>query len=762
MPNGYDVRFTAGDGHTLLDYERECWSEYTSGGDTLVDATFWVKVPTISHTADTTIYIYYGELGAGDAQNLAAVWANGYAGVWHLDESGTAGDYQDSTGNGHDGSTTANDPTQAAGVIGDGQSFNGTSQYIATAASAALCPTYFTVEAWINTTSSGGVERAAVATDGNFQGYSLDVNVTSDKAGTRTTSPSYVPLDSTTSVNDGNWHHLVGTDDGTYLKIYVDGSLENTASVSGAVTPASVPLSIGRFDDYYGQYFAGYIDEVRVSNVARSPEWLSFEYDNISASGNELNWGSEEATSGLDFSHLLVDPPLTVQGKSANLWGCLSAAANEWVTFTDETDSENIITIGTVLADASGQANITYQVPPDATPGPHTLYARYGTASVSTTLTVSALEVAEFTITPTPAPALTPSFGTGQLTVGVNGSLVFNRKDETPLEATGVDSASGSAIRFNLSDTGGDRIDVTSETTGAVDLGGATLDVTSTRADGFGIVRVLIQQPGSNAVVGAFAGLTEGDTLPPIDGVTYRITYQYNAEAATFGDGNDVALVSSLFSESWVKGTYTRWIADPCLVQQVLDADVRFSHTDATADQYQLTEHLSQYDPDWAEGEPELSYQSLDESVATVNGNGLVQFVESGSCMIVVTATEEGYDDQTFAINLTGQIYGGETTKVYTPIPITSENVGDYVLVLYNADSQDSIDLKDYYLANRDGFAGANALPIYGVPDAHTAPGEYLQDIAEPSPRLDDRPGPPRAVGDSLCYRIVRAAVRGW
>ncbi len=177
-------------------------------------------------------------------------------------------------------------------------------------------------------------------------------------------------------------------------------------------------------------------------------------------------------------------------------------------------------------------------------------------------------------------------------------------------------------------------------------------------------------------------------------------------------DGNDVALVSSLFSESWVKGTYTRWIADPMVMYQDLDAYVRISHTDATADQYQLTEHLSQYDPDWAEGEPEFSYQSLDESVATVDSTGLVQFVHNGSCTIVVTASEGGYDDQTFAINLTGAIYGGETTKVYSPIAITSENVGDYVLVVYNADSTDSTAVMNYYKANRPGMANASYLGL--------------------------------------------------
>ena len=62
-----DVRFTADDGETLLDY----WMEEKVDGDY---AIFWVKVPSIpAHPNKTTIYVYYGNPDAiyvGDATKV--------------------------------------------------------------------------------------------------------------------------------------------------------------------------------------------------------------------------------------------------------------------------------------------------------------------------------------------------------------------------------------------------------------------------------------------------------------------------------------------------------------------------------------------------------------------------------------------------------------------------------------------------------------------------------------------------------------------
>jgi hypothetical protein len=63
------------------------------------------------------------------------------------------------------------------------------------------------------------------------------------------------------------WTHLATTYDGTTLKIYVNGAMVSTKSVSGVIQTNSNPLRIGG-NVPYGQYFQGMIDEVRVYNRA--------------------------------------------------------------------------------------------------------------------------------------------------------------------------------------------------------------------------------------------------------------------------------------------------------------------------------------------------------------------------------------------------------------------------------------------------------------------------------------------------------------
>jgi hypothetical protein len=62
-----DLRFTTSDGQTLMDYWIETKTDSTS-------ATCWVKVPTVNgSSADTTVYIYYGNAGAAAASTYDAL-----------------------------------------------------------------------------------------------------------------------------------------------------------------------------------------------------------------------------------------------------------------------------------------------------------------------------------------------------------------------------------------------------------------------------------------------------------------------------------------------------------------------------------------------------------------------------------------------------------------------------------------------------------------------------------------------------------------
>jgi len=81
----------------------------------------------------------------------------------------------------------------------------------------------------------------------------------------------------TNPIDDGQWHHVVGTYDGTYTRIYVDGVLESTSPPCTIVPILNDhPVTIGQVapafqytDPYSG---TGYIDEVRLYNRVLSPE----------------------------------------------------------------------------------------------------------------------------------------------------------------------------------------------------------------------------------------------------------------------------------------------------------------------------------------------------------------------------------------------------------------------------------------------------------------------------------------------------------
>jgi len=78
--DGFDILFTASDGTTKLDYERESFDNTTG------DLVAWIETD-VSSSVDTEIYIYYGNASAStDNSSSTAVWDSGYIGVWHLGE----------------------------------------------------------------------------------------------------------------------------------------------------------------------------------------------------------------------------------------------------------------------------------------------------------------------------------------------------------------------------------------------------------------------------------------------------------------------------------------------------------------------------------------------------------------------------------------------------------------------------------------------------------------------------------------------------
>ena len=303
--NGNDIRFTASDGTTVLSYEREL---YTSSTGAMVA---WVKVPVLSHTTDTVLYMYYGNRSASDQQNKTNVWDANYQGVWHLNQtpSSTKPDMLDSTAGANNGTSQGSTfPTQVAGQIDGSLTFaSASSNYISTANSFALTTNNSeTVQVWIKTTTTlsnkvVGFEEAQTGTGATYADRQIYLDATGKaRFGAWDTSGNNADMAvSTNKVNDGSWHSLVGVRDNSTSKayLYVDGVLQATTnstsgqSYTGYWRIGSYHITASQWFGANG-YFSGSVDEVRVSQNARSADWIATEYKNESTSSSFYSVGT--------------------------------------------------------------------------------------------------------------------------------------------------------------------------------------------------------------------------------------------------------------------------------------------------------------------------------------------------------------------------------------------------------------------------------------------------------------------------------------
>ena len=69
-PSGFDILFSSDpNGMTKLDYELEKYDPATG------QVVAWIRIPTLSHTTDTVLYVFYGNSNiTSTQQNPAGVW----------------------------------------------------------------------------------------------------------------------------------------------------------------------------------------------------------------------------------------------------------------------------------------------------------------------------------------------------------------------------------------------------------------------------------------------------------------------------------------------------------------------------------------------------------------------------------------------------------------------------------------------------------------------------------------------------------------
>jgi len=287
--DGHDLRFTSSTG-ALLSYERESFTVSNGSGSGI----FWVKVPSISSSADTTIYAYYGKSDASDGQQATSVWDSNYKGVWHLKETGNgaSGDYKDSTSNANNSINTAQQPAvSTSGKIGNAENFAGTTYIDLGTRDSLNISSAITLESWVDFTST----TASVTLFGGWEagrtpGYGWRFNQPS--AGKFTFWNGSGWAENNTALNDGTWHHIV-VSDGASTTFFLDGETNGTSNQAGAVAWSGDRTIGADGNNWFSSNYIGLADEIRISNSARSAPWIKFEYQNTASGTNEISWGKE-------------------------------------------------------------------------------------------------------------------------------------------------------------------------------------------------------------------------------------------------------------------------------------------------------------------------------------------------------------------------------------------------------------------------------------------------------------------------------------
>lgn len=463
-PNGFDIVFTSDNaGANALNWELESFNGATGA------VTFWVRMPVLSHTTDSQIYMFYGKAGVAAFQgNRAGTWDNNYVAVYHMADNAASNAVLDSTTNGNTGA--AQSATNAKTVVGriDGaQTFNGISDFILANNSNSLAITgNLTIEAWVKANAMPGLGNqlyiAGKGYNGSNEGYFLRLETNNSgnsflQAGTSSFPNAY---QAQVQVNGfaGSWHHVLGSYNGTW-SVYVDGV--GTAS-SQSVPPLHTgePVAIGARDTTGARvYFLnGAIDEVRISTIARTSDWVAASFENQNSPATFFVLGPELSSGGPAPVEVSVAPPTVTlnANQTQQFAGSVTGSANTAVTWTltgAGTLSEGGLYTAPPIINAQATATVTATSAADPTKSANATVTLAPIVAVSVgpqAATMSASQTQQFTatITGSPNPAVTWNL-TGPGTLSAAGLYTapasISNSDSATVTATSVADPAKSA-----------------------------------------------------------------------------------------------------------------------------------------------------------------------------------------------------------------------------------------------------------------------------------------------------------------------------
>lgn len=367
---GGDIRFSSdADGNDQLPLEIVTFT--TDNNPANCEVEMYVKVPAVSSSTGTSIWMWYNTSGTDSQPSASAtygsenVWNSNYSAVWHFEES--SGTRYDSTGNDNDLSDV-NTVTSATGQIGTAASFDPTnSEYLyindtGTLSMGSDADLY--MSAWVNMDDTSAYRTIAgkyYATNGGREYVLTYAPSATDKFYTQTVynydgdNDGQLQATSFGAASTGTWYHVGLRFDasGDALEIAIDNGTKDSLSTSDIYNgTARFTVGSNNTEATAIDFMDGKIDELRFMKYDATDAWWKAEYENTSSPSTFAVEGSPEDAA------VVASASTVIKSSDESVSSSTTLQNDDDFVFALEANKEYIVSGGVFATSTSGQPDI--------------------------------------------------------------------------------------------------------------------------------------------------------------------------------------------------------------------------------------------------------------------------------------------------------------------------------------------------------------------------------------------------------------------
>ena len=215
----------------------------------------------------TTYYRHIDE--SGNDGNIT------FVGWWNFDETDGTIAYDSAGGN---NGTLINGPVWTSGKINGALAFDGFNDYVKIYNKSFNLTSQVTVSAWVNTSSRRAhqaivgqwnyINKRSILLDARGDDSQKFCFCLSDGGANKTIVSSFERFPPDT------WYYVVGTYDGSMMKLYINGRLDSSIERTGPISVNKTEWDIGAFNYGRDGHFNGLIDDVRIYSIALTEDQI--------------------------------------------------------------------------------------------------------------------------------------------------------------------------------------------------------------------------------------------------------------------------------------------------------------------------------------------------------------------------------------------------------------------------------------------------------------------------------------------------------